>query len=462
MSNDSPRFLESAPAAPVRRTLLHRLLFALTVWLLRGKLFRHLAWFEGVRNVPTSGPFIIVANHQSYFDDFLVGALVWLLFGRLPLVPTKVKAFKPWVNKVWHEALGGIPIDPAQPGPAYAAMEALLHEGHVLLLFPEGRRSDGGALLPFRYGAFNLAARLRVPVLPAALRGTGRVLPIGRRRFVAGQTASLSFGELILPDGLPEAAELDEKALARAICARARDAIERLAYPEAVQQPAADAAAREVADVARLVEARVEALLDGGVENIRHVEARRLLDAARLGLALGASCPALDVQRVRALGFWVMTLPRLVAPCFVPRLSRAIAAALRADPQHPFVQYSRGQLELRLPRLLGGRKERAVEALGLAYASAEAYGLDRARFAFGLASALAAVRRDAEALNILRRHFGACHTDEPPRLRRRRLRARKLLLRISGRAERAERRAPPRRERGEVPTNEHEPLTGAD
>ena len=46
-----------------------------------------------------------------------------------------------------------------------------------MLLFPEGRRTDDGRLQAFKDGAFELAVRHRVPVVPIAVHGTGRALP---------------------------------------------------------------------------------------------------------------------------------------------------------------------------------------------------------------------------------------------------------------------------------------------
>ncbi len=53
----------------------------------------------------------------------------------------------------------------------------LIDQGVPVLLFPEGRRTDDGRLQPFKDGAFDLAVRHGVPVIPIAVHGTGRALP---------------------------------------------------------------------------------------------------------------------------------------------------------------------------------------------------------------------------------------------------------------------------------------------
>jgi 1-acyl-sn-glycerol-3-phosphate acyltransferase len=53
----------------------------------------------------------------------------------------------------------------------------LLAAGSPVLIFPEGRRTDDGALQPFKAGAFDLAVRYGVPVYPIAVHGTRHALP---------------------------------------------------------------------------------------------------------------------------------------------------------------------------------------------------------------------------------------------------------------------------------------------
>jgi 1-acyl-sn-glycerol-3-phosphate acyltransferase len=61
---------------------------------------------------------------------------------------------------------------------------AVLRGGESLFVFPEGTRSPDGNLLPFYRGAFRIAARNRVPIVPLLLVGTGDVLPKGRFQII--------------------------------------------------------------------------------------------------------------------------------------------------------------------------------------------------------------------------------------------------------------------------------------
>ena len=49
--------------------------------------------------------------------------------------------------------------------------------GNPVMMFPEGTRSKDGLLRPFKHGAFTLAKRAGVPILPIVIEGTGNALP---------------------------------------------------------------------------------------------------------------------------------------------------------------------------------------------------------------------------------------------------------------------------------------------
>jgi 1-acyl-sn-glycerol-3-phosphate acyltransferase len=57
-----------------------------------------------------------------------------------------------------------------------------LSEGHSLFVFPEGTRSESGRLKDFYPGAFRIAVRSSVPIVPIVLEGTRDILPKGRLR----------------------------------------------------------------------------------------------------------------------------------------------------------------------------------------------------------------------------------------------------------------------------------------
>lgn len=123
------------------------------------------------------GPYIVVANHQSILDILLLSRMPremkWVAKEELFAIP--------WVG--WMLRMSGdIPIrrgDAESGGEALGRAKAYLARGMSVMMFPEGTRSKTGKLLPFRSGAFRLAAETGVPVLPVAVHGTARGMPKG-------------------------------------------------------------------------------------------------------------------------------------------------------------------------------------------------------------------------------------------------------------------------------------------
>jgi len=120
-------------------------------------------------------PHVVVANHESTADPFL---LSWLPFDMRWVA--KEELFRPPLTG-WAMRLGGdIPLRRGQGESVRAMMDEAMRAitgGISIMMFPEGTRSENGALLPFKDGAFALAVRAQIPVLPIALTGTREMRP---------------------------------------------------------------------------------------------------------------------------------------------------------------------------------------------------------------------------------------------------------------------------------------------
>jgi 1-acyl-sn-glycerol-3-phosphate acyltransferase len=144
----------------------------------------YLAWapFAGVRvegreAALRNGPCVYVSNHQSMVDILAAFAV------RLPYL---------WVSKLenfytpflgWTMVLNGyVPVKRGHL-PSIRRMlrrcERRLAQGHSLFVFPEGTRSPDGTIRQFFRGAFWIAARNGVPIVPVVIEGTGGILPKG-------------------------------------------------------------------------------------------------------------------------------------------------------------------------------------------------------------------------------------------------------------------------------------------
>ncbi|MFL6139353.1 MAG: lysophospholipid acyltransferase family protein [Frankiaceae bacterium] len=128
--------------------------------------------------LPT-GPCVVVANHCSHAD-------APALLAALPAAqrPVVAAAADHWFASGWRRRLcrtlvGGFPVRRTGGGSAdLAAAAGLLAAGRSVVVFPEGTRSRTGELGRFHSGAVRLAAAAGVPVVPAAVTGTGRLLPV--------------------------------------------------------------------------------------------------------------------------------------------------------------------------------------------------------------------------------------------------------------------------------------------
>lgn len=132
---------------------------------------------SGLENIDRARTYVIVANHQSLADI---------------IVMYKTKMQFKWVAKEilfkipfvgWNLSLARhIKITRGKFSSVknvYRDAARWLRSGMSVLFFPEGTRSETGEMLEFQNGAFKLAIKERVPILPILLKGTGDAIPKG-------------------------------------------------------------------------------------------------------------------------------------------------------------------------------------------------------------------------------------------------------------------------------------------
>ncbi len=410
------------PAMGRATQALHGMVYKISTLLLNKMERHHIHRLTGVEHLPEQGPYIIAANHRSYMDNFLLAYVLERRFGQRLYVPTNIKAFKGWLRHLLHTALGGIAIDPEDSDQAYAAMSRALEEKKIIVMYPEGTRSDGSGLLPFKYGTFNLAARKQVPIVPVGLIDTATVLPKGRLTMVRGAKASAAFG-------MPISAANMESLGVEGTREHCRVRIEQLLHPSSDTAGTATASAL-AADAAQ----KMEQLLDQGIEQMSARNLKRVFNVLELAKFADPNEISAAAQYARAVGFKVMAAPFLLGAMQLRSLHKLAYGLLQRAPGDPYLNYLLTQYHLRVPKILGGSKSAALMHATQAYEQAPVYGIEREKFAIAYATALSNNGSHAEASQILTTHF-ARHLDgtgklQTPRLVRRCDRARALLNRL--------------------------------
>lgn len=162
-----------------QRRLLHRF----TCWWASLYSWVNPAWtvrIEGRERIRPDATYVMIANHQSFVDILVL----FRLFTHFKWV-SKIEIFRlPFIG--WNMALNRyVALRRGDRRSIAAMMQACLErleEGSSIMIFPEGTRSVDGRLKPFKAGAFTLAKRAQVPILPIVVEGTAKALP--RRGFV--------------------------------------------------------------------------------------------------------------------------------------------------------------------------------------------------------------------------------------------------------------------------------------
>jgi 1-acyl-sn-glycerol-3-phosphate acyltransferase len=144
---------------------------------------------QGKENVPESGGYVLACNHLSNFDPWPLG---------MPLWPQRWLRFMAKSELYWFpatlilNAAGAFPVNRGRADvEAVQKAERLAREGNVVVMFPEGTRRRKGLVKKHqaraRSGAARIALDAGVPLVPAAVSGTDRLLRLGPLRIAYGK-----------------------------------------------------------------------------------------------------------------------------------------------------------------------------------------------------------------------------------------------------------------------------------
>ena len=177
----------------------------------------------GMENVGEERNTLLLSNHQSLIDGFVIGFVwypqTWLKPGLMPWNPAAAENFyfnplMAWLSDNWK----CLPIRPGRKDfGAMARIREALKDG-TMTIFPEGTRTRDGRLLPPRSGIAYVMHQARPKAIPVCMDGMNRVMPVGTIVPRIGQTVYLYYGKAVdLEDlyALPQGREAAEKIIER-------------------------------------------------------------------------------------------------------------------------------------------------------------------------------------------------------------------------------------------------------
>jgi 1-acyl-sn-glycerol-3-phosphate acyltransferase len=136
---------------------------ARTLWRLYGGLD-----VRGLENVPKSGPFLLISNHQSFLDPILVQAVCpRILHSMAKSTQFGSRMFRKLLTQLYAFPVRRFEVDPQ----AVRQILRRLKQGNGVAVYIEGERSWDGQLQTPRFGTVRVALKAGVPIIPVRIDG---------------------------------------------------------------------------------------------------------------------------------------------------------------------------------------------------------------------------------------------------------------------------------------------------
>lgn len=153
---------------------------------------------RGIKNIPSKGPYIITANHESYLDPFFIASVIIPLTNKkIHFLAVKGRFWDIWGDRIAHDYAGGVCLDYGKEK-AFNELLGLLRKREIVGIFTSPKSLDG-KLKKGKTGVIELALKARVPILPIGLVGAFEIAP--RNKLAPNfRRAKINIGRLIYLD----------------------------------------------------------------------------------------------------------------------------------------------------------------------------------------------------------------------------------------------------------------------
>ncbi|NXI64798.1 PLCA acyltransferase, partial [Anseranas semipalmata] len=143
---------------------------------------------KGKENLRTKKPFVLVLNHQTSLDIIM---MVEIIPSRCVIIAKKEILYMGTFGLAcWLSGL--IFIDRKKREESITTLTEVAHSMHkenfCVLIFPEGTRNHCGSVLPFKRGAFQLAVKAQVPIIPVVISSYSDFYSQKEKRFTPGKS----------------------------------------------------------------------------------------------------------------------------------------------------------------------------------------------------------------------------------------------------------------------------------
>ncbi len=154
---------------------------------------------RGAEHLPATGPAVVASNHTGFLDFTFVGFAARER-GRLVRFMSKLSVFESRLSGWLMRAMRHIPVDRWSGAAAYRHARRLLDDGEIVGVFPEATISRSWLVKGLKPGAAGLAISKSVPLVPAVVWGSHRIMTVdGHRSLRRGKAVTILLGEPLQP-----------------------------------------------------------------------------------------------------------------------------------------------------------------------------------------------------------------------------------------------------------------------